>query len=75
MSMSKKDYIKFAQMIADHKINLWQDIKTQACLDSIQAELCILFKRDNPNFSKSRFNDFIEKLVNERIQNAKTIQS
>lgn len=69
--MTKKDYVKFADMIAENKANI--DLRTNndaefSCgmihmLATIRDEMIQLFKSDNPNFDASRFNDYIENKV------------
>lgn len=61
--MTKKDYIKFAEMIkrcsdANHEIdgsiNQWQSIAHDTLTD-IAFEIIGIFESDNPNFDRERF--------------------
>lgn len=84
--MSKKDYIKFAEMIAKrrYKIQRQKDYKGSLVqslayhigfddclnwvefeLDEMYSDLIDLFISDNPAFDARRFNDYIDKRVNE----------
>jgi hypothetical protein len=84
--MSKKDYTKFAEMIAkrryrierqkDYKDSLVQSyqyhVGFEDCLNWMEFELGQLysdmidiFQSDNPSFDANRFNDYIEKRVEE----------
>lgn len=68
--MTKKDYIKFADMIAQAKSDaIWfeknQDYLAQRMfqISLIQDDMIALFKSDNPNFDETRFNEYIERKV------------
>jgi type IV secretory pathway protease TraF len=73
--MTKKDYVKFAKMIAEQQaginnIKLAKSDKSdmykfglQSMLNSIKSELIIMFQSDNPSFDSVRFNQFIDSQV------------
>lgn len=64
--MHKKQYIQFADMIAEHMsylISLNVQIDAVSELQSIQGDLIRIFKADNPNFDEDVFNQYIEKRV------------
>ena len=54
--MTRKDYIRFAKIIKDNKLN---DTK-YLIKDSLIDDLCIVFKQDNSLFDKARFVDACE---------------
>ena len=65
--MTKKDYIKFADMIAERKAikdnpPMLETVR-QAELNSIQSELINIFESDNPSFDADRFNQYIDNRV------------
>jgi len=76
--MTKKDYIKFADMIAELKKdsldrqNAWgyhteeDTAYNNGCIDMLddtKQHMLRLFESDNPNFDASRFNNYIENKV------------
>ena len=71
--MTKKDYVRFADMIAENKIRLNHEIENNSasnislgfkvCLDNFTNSMIQLFQSDNPNFNASRFNNYIENKV------------
>jgi hypothetical protein len=67
--MTKKDYIKFAKMIAEQKFNVMTYGESmyadgfRACLDDIKNDLIAIFESDNPSFNVDKFNDYIDNLV------------
>ena len=52
--MTRKHYVAFAQAIKENTMNDTQPIINK---DRFIKDLCVVFKRDNSNFSKSRFID------------------
>ncbi len=52
--MSKKDYIKFAQMFKEQKDKALT-LEAVAQITEIVKESADIFKADNPNFSRDRF--------------------
>ena len=67
--MTKKDYIKFADMIAERKSMLHRtfthdaDENAQFIMDFVQMDMIRVFEADNPNFDEVRFNQYIDKRV------------
>jgi hypothetical protein len=59
--MTRKDYIRFADMCVTLKDN-YDDFQF-ACL---LHELCLLFNNDNPRFKEKRFIDYINGKLKER---------
>ena len=59
MTMTRKDYIKFADMTVD----MFEDVEnTDSCTMHIMIDyLTQIFKQDNPRFDKIRFEDYIAK--------------
>lgn len=61
--MSRKDYIKFAQLLkAEVEKQLDADTKEEALygydlLESLAYGMADIFKADNPNFNRSKFMD------------------
>ena len=49
--MTRKDYIRFAKIIKENKLN---DTK-YLIKDSLIDDLCVVLKQDNNNFDKARF--------------------
>jgi predicted RNA-binding Zn-ribbon protein involved in translation (DUF1610 family) len=62
--MTKKDYVKFADMIADLKCLGTYDLKT---LVRVQSELIEIFKEDNEKFDEDKFIDYIHSVTDEKI--------
>ena len=61
--MSKKDYVKFAMLIAKYKSESISAGMPQSVLDTIksmQLDIMDIFKSDNPLFDSDRFNEFVE---------------
>ena len=59
MTMTRKDYIKFADMTVDM---FEDDTNTDSCTMHIMIDyLMHIFKQDNSRFDKTRFEDYIEK--------------
>jgi hypothetical protein len=57
--MSKKDYIEFAKLFREYYKND-EDIQHDI-LFSIIHDVENIFSKDNPNFDRQRFEDFIKK--------------
>lgn len=63
--MTKKDYIKFAELLKFHKPtmdegkNIPEDVLEM--YEKIKYSIIKLFENDNPNFDSSRFIDYINK--------------
>ena len=59
MTMTRKDYIKFADMTVDM---FEDDTNTDSCTMHIMIDyLTHIFKKDNARFDKTKFEDYIEK--------------
>ena len=52
--MTKKDYIKFAELL----VNNYEDVY---CNEGFMADLYELFSEDNNNFDADRFDQFVHK--------------
>ena len=68
--MTKKDYIKFADMIAKMEVEFYEymdesrfDAGYTMATKHIKERMIQLFKSDNPNFDENRFNQYIENKV------------
>ena len=57
MTMTRKDYIKFADMTVD----MFLDVEnTDSCTLHLMIDYLIhIFKEDNPRFDKTKFEDYI----------------
>ena len=55
--MTRKDYIKIANIIKDNKIYSNNSTRKVLKHDSLINDLCIMFKEDNNLFDKYRFID------------------
>ena len=55
--MTRKDYIKFAEMISDHFVPARKAPNPSGIntLNSISQATCDIFTADNPNFDRDRF--------------------
>jgi len=67
--MTKKDYIKFADMIARNKAQAQESPNSYLTIGAIQDDMIVLFKLDNPAFDAARFNAYIDKRVKELTGN------
>jgi hypothetical protein len=67
--MTKKDYVKFADMIAERKafiIAMTHDqfyIGYDSAIFDVQWFITDIFKSDNPSFDSDRFNQYIDNKV------------
>ena len=48
--VSKKNYIAFAKMFAEHR-----DTMSDNAFNNLLADVCSVFKQDNPRFDSERF--------------------
>ena len=60
--MTKKDYIKFAEVLAQRYEDMSSD---QYTVDVIRKRLEEIFIEDNPNFNTQKFTDYINKRIKE----------
>ena len=58
--MTKKDYIKVAQILkeAKHNPNNWK-LRNEDVINQIVEEFTVMFKLDNRRFDKVKFLDYI----------------
>lgn len=54
--MTKKDYIKFAEMFA-FRYSVAEDYLESATIDNIVRDVIDIFKQDNPRFDEQKFKD------------------
>jgi hypothetical protein len=58
--MSRKDYRKFAEMLAEVRKDADLTVKpgsAHCALDIVTIKMCDIFKKDNPNFDRERFKE------------------
>ena len=54
--MTKKDYVKFAEMLKDVRSNAHHEQSTtDVIINTIAFDICYILAADNPNFDRSRF--------------------
>ena len=62
--MTKKDYIKFAKMIAEQRNDAWRNLQDDSptytagrlqATKEIAHNMAAIFAEDNPNFDRDRF--------------------
>jgi len=58
--MTKKDYIKFADMLAK-TYNETADEKEHEALEIVRERITEIFASDNENFNADKFNEYITK--------------
>lgn len=62
MSMTRKNYIEFANMMAEVKPDVQQPYHcTNKLFYKLMEGMCKVFKEDNPNFSETRFAEWVGK--------------
>lgn len=60
MAMSRKDYVKFAQVFADEMASTADSdmgLIARTALRSVHQKVMDIFEADNPNFDRTRFLD------------------
>ena len=60
--MTRKDYIKIAQAIKENVLYKPNDKNYKSIdvdLKGLISSLCYVFKQDNTNFNRDKFNDYI----------------
>jgi hypothetical protein len=53
--MTRKDYVKFAEMVKTMKAKLKLLSNAHDVLDDMAENMAIIFQDDNPNFNRARF--------------------